>query len=147
MASTSFAASYGSAGCGLGSVIFKDQPGIMQILAATTNGTFGNGISTTGPFPFQFLRAGHFNGDSQPDIAYLRNATNVAVMLGIEGGTFQEPRNYSVTVNATSLPCGDFTGVGRECVPRQRRHCRRRLVCGSAGSDARGTCGAHVAAR
>ena len=42
MASSSFAASYGSAGCGLGSVIFKDQPGVMQILAATTNGTFGN---------------------------------------------------------------------------------------------------------
>ena len=42
MASTSFAASYGAAGCGLGSVIFKDQPGAIQIIAATTNGTFGN---------------------------------------------------------------------------------------------------------
>lgn len=49
IASTSFAAKYGSAGCGLGSVIFKDQPGGVQIFAATTNGTFGNqtfGITT-----------------------------------------------------------------------------------------------------
>lgn len=41
VASTSFAASYGAAGCGLGSIVFKDQPGAMQILAATTNGTSG----------------------------------------------------------------------------------------------------------
>ena len=33
---------YGTAGCGLGSMIFADQPGMVQIFAATTNGTFGN---------------------------------------------------------------------------------------------------------
>lgn len=33
---------YGAAGCGLGSLIFQDQPGMVQVLAATTNGTFGN---------------------------------------------------------------------------------------------------------
>ena len=41
--------SYGPAGCGLGSLLFGDQPGLVQVLAATTNGTFGNqtfGIST-----------------------------------------------------------------------------------------------------
>jgi hypothetical protein len=32
---------YGMAGCGLGSLVFKENGGI-QILAATTNGTFGN---------------------------------------------------------------------------------------------------------
>lgn len=42
MASTSFAGSYGAAGCGLGSVIFKDQPGPIQVVAATTNGISGN---------------------------------------------------------------------------------------------------------
>ena len=36
------AGSYGSAGCGLGSLIFKNEPGAVQIFAATTNGTFGN---------------------------------------------------------------------------------------------------------
>jgi len=33
---------YGPAGCGLGSMIFGNQPGIVQVIAATTNGTFGN---------------------------------------------------------------------------------------------------------
>jgi DUF3015 family protein len=35
-------ATYGSAGCGLGSLVFGDQKGAIQILAATTNGTFGS---------------------------------------------------------------------------------------------------------
>ena len=33
---------YGTAGCGLGSIIFGQKPGMVQIFAATTNGTFGN---------------------------------------------------------------------------------------------------------
>ena len=40
---------YGSAGCGLGSVLFGNQPGMIQIVAATTNGIVGNqtfGITT-----------------------------------------------------------------------------------------------------
>ena len=37
-----FAARYGTAGCGLGSLIFKKQKGMVQIFASTTNGTFGN---------------------------------------------------------------------------------------------------------
>lgn len=37
----SFAADYGSAGCGLGSLAFKKND-MTQILAATTNGTFGS---------------------------------------------------------------------------------------------------------
>ena len=35
------ARAYGTAGCGLGSMIFGSKPGIIQIFAATTNGTFG----------------------------------------------------------------------------------------------------------
>jgi hypothetical protein len=40
---------YGSAGCGLGSLLFGSEPGMVQVLAATTNGTLGNqtfGITT-----------------------------------------------------------------------------------------------------
>ena len=40
---------YGAAGCGLGSLIFGNQKGAVQIFAATTNGLFGNqtfGITT-----------------------------------------------------------------------------------------------------
>ncbi len=36
-------AAHGPAGCGLGSVIFQGKSGlVMNVLAATTNGTFGN---------------------------------------------------------------------------------------------------------
>jgi hypothetical protein len=40
---------YGMAGCGLGSVVFGEKPGMVQIFAATTNGVSGNqtfGISS-----------------------------------------------------------------------------------------------------
>ena len=41
--STARAQGYGMAGCGLGSLLFgKDNSKLMQILAATTNGTLGN---------------------------------------------------------------------------------------------------------
>jgi hypothetical protein len=50
---------YGTAGCGLGALAFGDQPGGVQILAATTNGTFGtqtfgitSGTSECGPGVF-----------------------------------------------------------------------------------------------
>jgi hypothetical protein len=33
-------APYGAAGCGLGSVVFGNQEGFVQVFAATTNGTF-----------------------------------------------------------------------------------------------------------
>jgi hypothetical protein len=33
---------YGSAGCGLGSMAFGNQPGFVQVIAATTNGTVGS---------------------------------------------------------------------------------------------------------
>lgn len=46
MTSSAFAAKYGSAGCGLGSMIFEgDQTWWKQVLAATTNGT---GFQTIG---------------------------------------------------------------------------------------------------
>ena len=43
------APTYGAAGCGVGSLIFGNKPGLVQVLAATTNGILGNqtfGIST-----------------------------------------------------------------------------------------------------
>ena len=43
------AAKYGTAGCGLGTMVFEDKPGKIQIVSATINGTFGSqtfGITT-----------------------------------------------------------------------------------------------------
>ena len=47
--SSASAAGYGDAGCGLGSIVFGNEQGGVQVLAATTNGTFGTqtfGITT-----------------------------------------------------------------------------------------------------
>jgi hypothetical protein len=41
-ASTAHAEGYGAAGCGLGSIVFGNKPGFIQIFAATTNGLFGS---------------------------------------------------------------------------------------------------------
>jgi hypothetical protein len=49
LGSTVFARPYGDAGCGLGSIVFGDQPGFTQVIAATLNGSSGNqtfGISS-----------------------------------------------------------------------------------------------------
>lgn len=49
LSTSSFAAPYGAAGCGLGSIVFGAKPGFMQVFAATTNGTSANqsfGITT-----------------------------------------------------------------------------------------------------
>ncbi len=49
LAGAAQAASYGDAGCGLGSLVFNDQAGFVQIFAATTNGLSANqlfGITT-----------------------------------------------------------------------------------------------------
>lgn len=42
IASSANAANYGMAGCGLGSMAFGNDNGKVQILAGTTNGTFGS---------------------------------------------------------------------------------------------------------
>lgn len=39
---SSFAAGYGAAGCGLGSMVLGSKPGARQIFAATTNATLGS---------------------------------------------------------------------------------------------------------
>ena len=41
MGSVAHADPYGTAGCGLGSMVFGNDKGLVQVLAATTNGTFG----------------------------------------------------------------------------------------------------------
>jgi hypothetical protein len=45
IASASYAAPYGAAGCGLGAVVFGSKSGFIQIFAATTNGSSGNQTS------------------------------------------------------------------------------------------------------
>ncbi len=42
ISSSALADGYGTAGCGLGSIVFGNKSGIVQIFAATTNGTFAS---------------------------------------------------------------------------------------------------------
>ena len=42
-----YASKWGTAGCGVGSLIFEDKPGKIQILAGTTNAFFGQTFSIT----------------------------------------------------------------------------------------------------
>lgn len=41
---SSFAAAYGTAGCGLGSILIGNDEGFVQVFAATTNGTSGSQV-------------------------------------------------------------------------------------------------------
>lgn len=45
--SVASAGKYGTAGCGVGSLVFGDQKGMIQLLAATTNQYFGQTFSIT----------------------------------------------------------------------------------------------------
>jgi hypothetical protein len=83
-ATSAFAGKYGSAGCGLGSVIFEgDQTWWKQVLAATTNGT---GVQTIG------ITLGTSNCDSPAPLkitqtqAYIE-ANRVALANDIARGT------------------------------------------------------------
>jgi hypothetical protein len=47
LASTAMAGKYGTAGCGVGSMIFGDQKGYIQLLASWTNGAFSQTSAIT----------------------------------------------------------------------------------------------------
>lgn len=84
ISSLALAAPYGTAGCGLGSVLFKDEPGGTQIFAATTNGTFGNqtfGI-TTGTLNCGDPIWAHSSVETQQFVAHNMDALAIDVAAG-----------------------------------------------------------------
>lgn len=96
------AAEYGAAGCGLGSMAFKDQPGMIQIVAATLNGTAANqtfgittGTSNCGP--------GVFN--SQMDIFV--DSNKVALSNDAARG-----QGETIAVLSSMMGCSDAAVVG-----------------------------------
>ena len=95
------AAEYGAAGCGLGSLAFHDQPGFIQVVAATVNETgvqtFGitTGTSNCGP--------GVFN--SQMDIFVDSNK----VALSNEAARGQ---GETIAVLSSMMGCSDAAVVG-----------------------------------
>ena len=94
---------YGTAGCGLGSILFGDKPGIIQVLAATTNGTFGTqtfGI-TTGTSNCEDTAA-----SAQNTKAFVQ-ANREAVAKDIARGSGE-----TITSLTTLAGCADPTAVG-----------------------------------
>ena len=99
------AGNYGMAGCGLGSIVFGNKPGFIQILAATTNGTFAS--QTFG------ITSGTSNcsdtGGGGPSAAAFIQTNREALAKDISRGNGETIRNL-----ATLSGCGDSAAVGVE---------------------------------
>ena len=65
-----YAAGYADAGCGLGSLVFGKKKGWTQVLASTTNGTFGSqtfGITSgTSNCSASIMKLGYFIDSNKP---------------------------------------------------------------------------------
>jgi hypothetical protein len=94
---------YGSAGCGLGSMLFGAKPGFIQVLAATTNGLFGS--QTFG------ITSGTSNckdaGGGMPSTAAFIQTNREAFAKDVSRGSGE-------TINAVAAlaGCGDAKAVG-----------------------------------
>ena len=92
---------YGSAGCGLGSLVFADQPGGIQIIAATLNGT---GVQTFGIT----------SGTSNCGAGLMAQGTRDFVETNREALAKDMSRGQGETIGALSYMagCKDTAGVG-----------------------------------
>lgn len=94
---------YGAAGCGLGSIVFGNKPGIIQIFAATTNGTFAS--QTFG------ITSGTSNcadtGGGAPSAAAFIETNREALAKDISRGNGETIKNL-----ATLSGCSNSTAVG-----------------------------------
>ena len=93
---------YGTAGCGLGSILFGSKPGLVQVLAATTNGT---GIQTFG------ITTGTSNCE---DTASGAQNTKAFVQANREAVSKDIARGSGETISSLSTlaGCQDATAVG-----------------------------------
>ena len=97
-------AEYGTAGCGLGSIVFGGKPGIIQIFAATTNGTFAS--QTFG------ITSGTSNctdGGGKASAKAFIEANREALAKDIARGKGETLSNL-----ATVAGCSDSKAVGKE---------------------------------
>ena len=95
------AAKYGTAGCGLGSLVFNDQPGKIQIVSATLNGT---GYQTFG------ITTGTSNcteGDSRDQASLYITVNQEALAKDISRGSGETLAGLSKL-----LQCSDEAALG-----------------------------------
>ena len=94
---------YGAAGCGLGSIVFGNKPGFMQVFAATTNASFYS--QTFG------ITSGTSNcadtGGGAPAAAAFIQTNREALAKDISRGNGETIKNL-----ATLSGCADSTAVG-----------------------------------
>jgi len=102
-APSTFAGNYGTAGCGLGSIVFGAKPGMIQILAATTNGTFA---SQTFGITFGTSNCSDTGGGA-PSAAAFIETNREALAKDISRGNGETIKNL-----ATLSGCQDSTAVG-----------------------------------
>jgi DUF3015 family protein len=99
------AAPYGTAGCGLGSLVFGNQPGIVQIFAATTNATFGSqtfGI-TTGTSNCQDSMNGRFG------VKMFIETNKEALAKDISRGQGETLKNLAAMAGCSDAPLASAT--------------------------------------
>jgi hypothetical protein len=94
---------YGSAGCGLGSLIFEPSESFMQVFAATTNGSFGT--QTFG------ITSGTSNCDGAPHSA---SAVNNFIVANRAALTVDVARGGGETIRSLSAlaQCRDDAALG-----------------------------------
>ena len=93
---------YGSAGCGLGSLIFEPNESFMQVFAATTNGSFGT--QTFG------ITSGTSNCEGAPHTAGVKNfivANRAALTVDVARGGGETIRSLSALAQ-----CSDDASLG-----------------------------------
>ncbi len=96
---------YGAAGCGVGSIIFGDQEGFVQVLAATTNGTFFN---QTFGITFGTLNCGSSALDQMGAKVFIE-ANREALAKDIARGSGE-----TISSLAALAGCADEAAVGAE---------------------------------
>lgn len=115
------AAAYGSAGCGLGSMVFDADEEMTQIFAATTNGTFGTQTFGITSGTSNCETGGHAALDVERFVAGNRNALENDVARG---------QGETLSTFSAMLGCDDATKVGDELKPQYGR------IFDSSASDA-----------
>src|SRR3990170_5699357 len=95
---------YGAAGCGLGSMVFGNEQGPVQIFAATTNGTFGSqtfGI-TTGTS--NCAKAAKFAGAERLNEFVVANMDNLAKDIAMGHGESLDTLAELIGISADEKP-------------------------------------------
>ena len=87
---------YGTAGCGLGSIIFKAKPGFIQVISSTTNMWFGQTFAIT-------------SGTSNCDIPHMGMAAAKFIEINRQLVSKESARGYGESVNSLAeiFQCND----------------------------------------